>query len=386
MSPWEEFDERERPSGFGGNWQGARPTFDDPMSWAFPVFHVAGITVRVHLFFLVFVLATLSKAASEGPSSSVGLLPAATGLGILFTVILLHEFGHCIACRAKGGRADEILLWPLGGLASCTPPERPSAHFWTALGGPLVNIGIMAVLTPWIGLSTGQWWGVAIPNPLDLGGMLQREEVGDWPHLALLMTNYIAWTLLLFNLIPMFPLDGGRLLQAVLWKRQGYARSMRTACRSGLVGAVLIGVLALSMESTSLLAIALFGGVVCFATAKQLDRERDFLGFEPDPAELAAMEGFEEEPDDVGGEAGSPRETGMTTKGGGRRTSSRGPTNLGRGGSPDAARDAAKEKEAQAKEAEIDRILAKIAREGIASLTPKEHEILKRATDERRGE
>ena len=366
MSAWDEPDERARPAGFGGDWRGTRASFDDPMSWSFPVFRVWGITVRVHLFFLVFVLASLSKSASVLGGNSLSMVLASLGLAAHFAVILLHEFGHCIACRWRGGTADEILIWPLGGLATCNPPERAEAHFWTAVGGPLVNVLFIAVLTPWIGLTYGQWLGCAIPNPFDLTGMLQRVGVADndWLGLLLLVTNYIAWALLLFNLLPMFPLDGGRILQAILWKRVGYARSMRLACRTGLFGAVLLGIVALSIESTTLLAIALFGGVVCFTTSKQVDRERDYLGFDPDPAELAAVE--DELDDDV---REVPRRAG--------RRSVATPDVRGTAASKPSDIDGARE-------AEIDRILAKIARDGIGSLSPTERETLQRATDEKR--
>lgn len=374
MNAWDDSAPQGRPAGFSGDWRGAKPTFDDPMSWAFPVFRVSRITVRVHLFFLAFILAMLARAASVGSDASFGLLPTAIGLTALFLVVLLHEFGHCIACRAVGGRADEILLWPLGGLASCSPPERPNAHFWTAVGGPLVNVALIAVLTPLIGVCSGQWLGLAIPNPFDLGGMIQREDIGAgsivgeavwkgitgkegsdaaaWIDLSVVLLNYISWTLLLFNLIPMFPLDGGRIVQAILWKRHGYARSMRLACRSGLVGAVLVGIFALASDSTTMLAIALFGGVVCFTTAKQVELERDYLGFDPDPAELAAVE-EELEP--------TPRA---------KRERNAAPA---RGAGTAEA------------DAEIDAILDKIAKQGIGSLTPAEREALQRATERRRG-
>ncbi len=153
--PWEEPDERTRPAGYGGDWRGSRMTFDDPMTWSVPVFRIFGITVRLHLFFIVFVLVTVSQSVSVEGGGAFGLVPALIGLGALFSIVLLHEFGHAIACRAKAGTADEILIWPLGGLASCAPPQRPSAHLWTAIGGPLVNVGFIAVLTPWIGLTTG---------------------------------------------------------------------------------------------------------------------------------------------------------------------------------------------------------------------------------------
>lgn len=376
--PWEEPDERTRPAGYGGDWRGSRMTFDDPMTWAIPVFRVAGITVRLHLFFIVFVLVTISQSLSVGGGGALGLVPALIGLAALFSIVLLHEFGHAIACRAKAGTADEILIWPLGGLASCAPPHRPSAHLWTAIGGPLVNVGFIAVLTPWIGLTTGQWWGVAIPNPFGLQTLVQRVEVGDWMQFALLLTNYVAWTLLLFNLIPMFPLDGGRILQAVLWRKIGYGASMRVACRSGLAGAVVIGIVALISESTMLLAIAIFGGLTCFATARQIEQERDFLGFDPDPSELLAMD--EELESEFGGgsvdqsrgsTADAPKSSAKASR------SARGPS------AP--AKSVEKEAEvARAKEAELDRILAKIAVSGLDSLTPAERETLQRATDEKR--
>ena len=367
MNSWDEQDERERPSGFGGDWRGTRPSFDDPMTWSFPVLRFARITVRLHVFFLVFVLAVLAHSASSTSEGTVGILPTMLGLAALFVVILAHEFGHCFACRAKGGTADEILLWPLGGLATCSPPERPSAHFWTAVGGPLVNVGFIAVLTPLIGIETGQWFGRAIPNPFDLGGMIQRADFGEdlagWGKMFLFLTNYAAWVLLLFNLIPMFPLDGGRILQAVLWRRIGYAASMRFACRAGLVGAILIGAGSLAAESTMLLGIAIFGGLTCYATARQLESERDFLGFEPDPSELAAME------EEAASESAADH----------RAASKQ------RSATPAAPRvDAKADAVRAAGEAEIDRILAKIARSGIESLSDAERAALQRATDERR--
>ena len=353
MSTWDDPDERARPSGFGGDWRGARPVFDDPMSWSLPVLRVTRISVRVHLFFLVFVLVLLTHAASVTSDGAVGVRPTLLGLAALFLVVLLHEFGHCIACRMVGGTANEILLWPLGGLATCNPPERPKAHFWTAVGGPLVNVAIIAVLTPLLGFSGGDWWGYAIPDPRDLGGAIQSADFGEdlagWGRMFLFFTNAIAWFLLLFNLLPMFPLDGGRILQAVLWKRMGYTPSMRLACRAGIIGAVIVGVTALVAESTMLLGIAIFGGFICVLTARHVEQQRDFLGFEPDPAELAAME------EEV--EFESPR-------------------------APPAVR---KDTAQSAGEAEIDRILAKIAQSGIDSLTASERQALQRATDERRG-
>lgn len=359
MNSWDEPDERQRPSGFGGDWRGSRPSFDEPMSWAVRFFTVAGVTVRIHLFFFVFVLVLLAISSGRGPNAWLGMQPTLLGLAALFTVVLLHEFGHVIACRAKGGTADEILIWPLGGLATCTPPERADAHLWTAIGGPLVNVVLIAVLTPTVGLMFGEWWGTAIPNPLGLATLLQREEIATWWQMLIVLGNFVSWALLLFNLIPMFPLDGGRILQAILWKRRGRAPSLRIACQSGLIGAVALGVAALVANSTMLLAIALFGGLVCHGTRRQLDLEREFLGFEPDASEFAEIEEeLSSGPKDARGGISGRVETKAESRARAQQAAS---------------------------EAELDRILDKIARSGIESLTEREREALQRATDEKRG-
>ena len=357
MSDWSDTDSsrdstRPEPKGFGGDWRGSRVSFDNPMSWSLRLFRVAGITVRLHLFFFVFVLAVLGRAASSGAEFSFGVGPAALGLLALFTVILLHEFGHCFACRCNAGTADEILLWPLGGLATCNPPDRPRAHLWTAIGGPLVNVAIIMVLTPLIGFRTGQWFGLAIPNPLSLTSLVQRPDFDSWWAMLLVMTNSIAWTLLLFNLLPMFPLDGGRILQASLWPRMGYARSMKFACRAGLVGAAVLAALGLVMESTMLLAIAVFGGFVCYMTAKQLEQQPDYLGVDLDAGDLAAME-----------ESLAQEKREVQEK---------------------QAVQAKIAKGQQSREAELDAILSKIAARGIDSLSRAVRDALQRATDEKR--
>ena len=359
MSDWQEPDERTRPEGFGGDWRGTRVTFNNPMSWSIPLVRISGIVVRIHVLFLAFVLVMLMKSMSYTDPISTALPMTAIGLAVLFVIILAHEFGHCIACRMHGGSADEILMWPLGGLASCVPQHRAKAHLWTAIGGPLVNVGLIAVLTPWIGVMYGQWFGLAIPNPLDLQRILNKPEDGEWANFVLLLTNYLAWALLLFNLIPVFPLDGGRILQALLWKRMGYTTSMRAACRTGLIGAIVIGLAGLVVDSTMILMVALFSGVVCFSSLKQLDAERDFLGFDPDPGELASMEAELEEAD-----AAPPRSESKTRA---------------------ASAKVAASNATAASDSELDRILAKIGKSGIESLSASERIALQKATDEKRG-
>jgi len=155
----------------GGDWRGIRPTFDNPMTWSLPLMRIFGIAVRVHVIFLIYVVVQLAKSLVDPPAGAIrpgSFELVALDMVCLFGIVLVHEFGHCLACRRVGGDADEILMWPLGGLAYCRPGQHWRAHFITAAGGPLVNVAIFAVLAPFFYLQTGEWWGKAVPNPLSV--------------------------------------------------------------------------------------------------------------------------------------------------------------------------------------------------------------------------
>jgi Zn-dependent protease len=146
----------------------------------------------------------------------------------LFGIVLLHEFGHALACRSVGGRADQIMLWPLGGVAFVQPPPRPGAVLWSIAAGPLVNV-LLVPLT--LALLIG-------------GGALGWAESS--PDLArfTFVVFVINLSLLIFNLLPVYPLDGGQIVQALLWFVVGRARSLLIVSVLGIgvagVGAVLL--------------------------------------------------------------------------------------------------------------------------------------------------
>ncbi|MHC4992789.1 MAG: zinc metalloprotease, partial [Planctomycetota bacterium] len=109
-----------------------------------PIGRVAGVTIRLHIVFIIVALVLVMRAW-VGPSTAASIAdhdPAVVALlvGCLFVVVLAHEFGHCLACRWTGGTAEDVLLWPLGGLAFCRPRRNWRAHLVTALGGPMVNV------------------------------------------------------------------------------------------------------------------------------------------------------------------------------------------------------------------------------------------------------
>ncbi|MCH6551710.1 MAG: site-2 protease family protein [Planctomycetes bacterium] len=363
---WPDRDEPARvpAGGFGrpgGGWQGLRPALDNPLTWSLPAGRLLGIDVRVHVVFVVFIGIELLRAAfakaSKGDVAPLGVGPMGLALGSLLAIVLLHELGHCLACRRAGGLASEILMWPLGGLAFCNPPHRASAHLVTVIGGPLVNVGLCAVLAVALGLLTGQWWQVALPNPFSPSGLYlaQVDGLQPWWLQALFLGNWVSLVLLLVNLLPIFPLDGGRIVQAILWPRMGYARSMRAAVWTGYCGAFAVGLLGFVLGNVMVVLIAGFGGITCYATSRQLAFTNEFMGIEtkdetPDEtADLAAGD----DAADGEGPSGPSRQQ--------RRVDRR------------ARREADESRH-------VDRILEKIAETGLESLTGREKRLLRRVT------
>lgn len=208
----------------------------NPLMWllsgSMPLFRVFGIEVRAHASLLLLIALTMLVGLLRGTAAA-----SATSMTILFASVLLHEFGHCFAARRVGGSANEILLWPLGGLAYAVPPERPLATFITVAGGPAVNLLLCIVSAGGLWLTShglGELGRLYLFEPLQLGV--------TWNEVAF----YLQWIysinlmLLLFNLLPIYPLDGGQMLQSILWPMIGYTRSMVSSCWVGMVGGILL--------------------------------------------------------------------------------------------------------------------------------------------------
>ena len=172
-------------------------------SWAFPVGSVAGIRIRIHLLLVGFWLYQLNGLLQEEDLERSHMIVIWTvSIAALFGSILLHEFGHCFAARRVGGSADDVLLWPLGGLAFCDAPNTPRAQFIVAAGGPAVTAVIAA--TSWIAFEL-------IPKP-------QPYSTADYyHHYAHFYLVDMQLFLFFFNSIPLYPLDGGRMFHALYW-------------------------------------------------------------------------------------------------------------------------------------------------------------------------
>lgn len=180
------------------------------------LFRFLGIDVYLHWSWFIAFYFLAQWAHEEYSNYGWGALQVLA----LFFIVLIHEFGHAFACRSVGGQADLIVLWPLGGVAYVNAPQRPGAQLWSIAAGPLVNVALMPVLVGLFFLARQLGWSA---DHHDAYVLLQ--------NIALI--NII---LLIFNLIPVFPLDGGQILRSLLWFLFGRANSLLAASVIGFVG------------------------------------------------------------------------------------------------------------------------------------------------------
>lgn len=323
------------------------------MSWSFPVGRIAGIDIRMHLLLPLFAAVELGRSALG--HSALGTGPTMLLVTWLLLSVLLHELGHCFACRRFGGEADEVVLWPLGGLAGCRPREDWIGGFATAAGGPAMNLLLASLAFGVLAATGGPLLGVAIPNPFDpVSGMVL---VGNDPFRAAVhLLGWVNVVLLLLNLVPMPPLDGGTIVHALLRRRRSEHDATRGTVRVGYAAAIGLAVVGILVNQLLLVAIAVVGGIWCHRTMQRATAE---AGEMPDagasfPAPSESWRGGEEEDRPSRSELRAEREA--------------------------LREEAARERE----QAELDRVLEKIQRRGMEGLTPFERRFLKKVTRRRR--
>lgn len=214
------------------------------------LFRFAGIDLFLHWsWFLVAVIEIQGRAKSYS-SLTWNVLEYLA----LFLIVMMHEYGHALACRQVGGTANRIVLWPLGGVAYVDPPQRPGATLWSIAAGPLVNVAFL------VGL-----WVLGVLNPSM--GFLNLVHNSDHPFILVLWGINIA--LLAFNLLPIYPLDGGQILRSLLWFVIGRARSLMAAVVIGFIGVVGLIMFALWRQNLWIGVIAVFILANCWGGLKQ---------------------------------------------------------------------------------------------------------------------
>jgi Zn-dependent protease len=305
---------------------------------------------RLHWIFLAYAAVVLLRSAlgpgSPDPGGSTPAAPAVAGIALvsLLALVVVRELVRAAVVRSSGGLAEDVTLWPLGALDGVEPVPRWRPTLAAALAGPCTSAVLFAALATPLGVVTGEWEGAAFPNPLSDAWL--RNPHPTWVE-VLWIVHRTNVQLALLNLLPLVPLDLGGVATAWFVRSRGAADAPRAATMLTLGGAIAIAVGALVMDLGTMLAVAMG----CFAHAalalRRLqtgDALREAGGWMPAPAAP------EEDEEDARAAAERARE----------------------------------QARAEAEGRDLDRILEKIARSGMDSLTRGERAVLRRATDRRR--
>src|SRR5262245_58281390 len=211
------------------------------MSWSVSIGRIAGTAVRIHITFLLFLV--WIWAANYFTGGADAAWTSIVFMVLLFLCVLLHEFGHVFTARAFGVQTPDVTLLPIGGVARLERiPEEPMQEFLIAIAGPLVNVVIAIILIVLFGADLGPRYMAAMDN----------AQVSMVDRLA-----SVNLFLALFNLIPAFPMDGGRILRSLLAIRLGFARATSIAATIGQLFAFALGFIGL-FGNPLLIFIAIF--------------------------------------------------------------------------------------------------------------------------------
>ncbi len=243
------------------------------MAWSLTVGYVYGTAVRIHVTFLLFLAWIWVAYYQRGGAGAAW--DGVAFVGLLFLCVLLHEFGHIFAARRYGVKTPEVTLWPFGGIARLERiPEKPSEELVVALAGPAVNVVIAAVLLLFLGGNVG----------------VEHIESIENPQVSLLAKLAAANVfLVVFNLIPAFPMDGGRVLRALLAMRMSHAQATQTAASIGQGLAIGLGVLGI-FGNPMLIIIAVFVFLAASGEAGQVQMKQVAQGLLVEDAMITQFE------------------------------------------------------------------------------------------------
>jgi Zn-dependent protease len=244
------------------------PAMRDLLGWNISLGRWSGIRVRLHVFFLLLAIFALHLGRQNGM-----LLYAVAAIGVLLASAIAHEIGHCVAARRRGGSVDQVIVWPLGGLAHVNLSYDPAEERITAAAGPLVNAMICVISA--VALTAMREDVVPFLNPL-----VPPAPVGDGLTAAdaLQLAFWVNWLLLVVNLVPAYPLDGGRLLRAVLWPKFGYRTSVIRVAQLARLTAVALWIAAFLLRDIypfAMLPLALLGVFLFFSAKQEVERLKD---------------------------------------------------------------------------------------------------------------
>jgi Zn-dependent protease/predicted transcriptional regulator len=249
------------------------------MSWSFSLGRLLGSELKVHATFFL-LLAWIGTATWLSEGMTAALLNLAFVLA-LFACVVAHEFGHALMARRYGIRTPDITLLPIGGMARLERiPEEPREEIAVAVAGPLVNVVIWLVLTIVFGVQG---------NPV---GLVSLEDTGQSFLERLAAINLF---LVLFNLIPAFPMDGGRVFRAVLSGSLGRVKATQIAARGGQIIAFIFGYLGLVSGNPILILVAIFVFMAAMAESSDVFLHDLAAGVSARDAMITSYEALEPE-------------------------------------------------------------------------------------------
>ena len=197
------------------------------MRWSLTLGSVGGTVIRIHVTFLLFIVWLGAIYYRQGGASAA--FEGTAFILLIFLCVLLHELGHVFAARRYGIPTRDVTLWPFGGIASLERmPEKPRQELIVAVAGPAVNVVIIGVLLLWLG------------PQLETDNLTRIDDPAMSLGVKVLAANIM---LVVFNMIPAFPMDGGRVLRALLAMRMGNARATQIAANIGQGFAVAFAIL-----------------------------------------------------------------------------------------------------------------------------------------------
>lgn len=233
--------------------------------WSWKLGTVAGIGVYVHWTFLLLLVWVIASGLIAGETAVAVAVSVALILAI-FASVVLHELGHALTARRFGVGAHAITLLPIGGVSSLERiPDRPRQELWIAIVGPLVSLAIAGVI------AVGLWLAGEPRSPDTL------LRTGDDLAVFLAQLMWINVLLAIFNMLPAFPLDGGRVLRAVLAMRLGATRATRIAAGLGRALAIVLALIGLN-GSPMLVIIAVFVWLAAGGEAAAVENRAELAG------------------------------------------------------------------------------------------------------------
>lgn len=238
------------------------------MDWTFRIGQFRQIEVYVHWFHPLWMVLLFLNWVHPHYEPEIIAYAAVTLTVVYLAIVFLHEYGHCWMARRLGGYADRIVLWPLGGLAMVQARNTPRDEILVAAAGPAVNVLIGTVLAtaivPLLGWAALNPFGNPFADPQAFAWLYELNVVTRWSIYMLRGVYFANAYLLVFNLIPCYPLDGGRILLGLIGLRLPFDRATRIATTIAMGIAIAMAMAGFFLASFTLVLVAVFAFLMAY--------------------------------------------------------------------------------------------------------------------------